>query len=109
LKVFGEIIKNTIGSRSLKQIALIFSCSHSCGHGDTGCGTWFEIGLCHDLLEDTGATPDIWCAALDSCGYNEPDCEHITDCVLELTEEFTKAHYPGISKKLRKKKKQSGC
>ena len=61
-----------------------------------------EIGLCHDLLEDTSATPAQLYAALLGFGYTEAAADHITDTVVELTDVFTKAAYPELRKRERK-------
>lgn len=64
----------------------------------------YEIGLCHDLLEDTSTTADELLSALISFGYSVKDADLITSCVLELTDVFTAAAYPDLSKKARKEK-----
>ena len=63
----------------------------------------YEIGLCHDLLEDTGTTQEELKAALLSFGYPNGDADFITICVVELTDVFTADNYPELSKAERKK------
>ena len=64
----------------------------------------YEIGLCHDLLEDTAVTSEILNDALRNCGYKKADRKHIVDCVVELTDKFTKKLYPNLRKSERKEK-----
>jgi len=65
--------------------------------------TWgYEIGLCHDLLEDTPTTKDDFFNALISFNYDTDRAHYITDCVLELTDVFTSKAYPDTNKHSRK-------
>ena len=64
----------------------------------------YEIGLCHDLLEDTNTTAQELFDALLSFNYSDTESRQITGCVLELTDVFTANAYPDLSKKQRKKK-----
>ncbi|WP_316828949.1 hypothetical protein [Pedobacter miscanthi] len=63
----------------------------------------YEIGLCHDLLEDTNTTGAELKAALLSFAYPPAAADFITVSVIELTDVFTKSAYPGLNKKERKK------
>ncbi|WP_316845192.1 hypothetical protein [Pedobacter psychrodurus] len=63
----------------------------------------YEIGLCHDLLEDTGTTRHQLLHALLSFGYSKSDAHEITGSVLELTDVYTKKAYPDLNKAERKK------
>jgi (p)ppGpp synthase/HD superfamily hydrolase len=63
----------------------------------------YEIGLCHDLLEDTATTATELLDTLVRFGYKEADAELITSCVVELTDVYTKPAYPGIGKTDRKR------
>ena len=63
----------------------------------------YEIGLCHDLLEDTDTTSDDLLHALLRFGYIKPDAYEIMGSVLELTDVYTKKTYPDLSKAKRKK------
>ncbi|WP_158798983.1 hypothetical protein [Pedobacter sp. L105] len=70
--------------------------------------TWgYEIGLCHDLLEDTATTQGELLEALISLGYLESEANFITSCVVELTDVFTAAAYPDLSKVERKKRESA--
>jgi len=62
----------------------------------------YEIGLCHDLLEDTDSTQEDLMEALRRFGYPDRDAAFITSCVVELTDVFTADAYPGLSKAERK-------
>lgn len=66
----------------------------------------YEIGLCHDLLEDTDTDTDTLGKALLSFGYDEIQMDHIVTCVLELTDVYTSEAYPDLSKKQRKHEEQ---
>jgi len=63
----------------------------------------YEIGLCHDLLEDTNTTAENLKAALLKFGYDLDEATYITARVVELTDVFTRAAYPGLAKASRKK------
>lgn len=63
----------------------------------------YEIGLCHDLLEDTNTTSNELNEILISFGYPVRVADLITAQVIALTDVFTKTAYPGLSKKERKK------
>jgi (p)ppGpp synthase/HD superfamily hydrolase len=62
----------------------------------------YEIGLCHDLLEDTDTTTNQLLQALGNFGYSANEANLIVSCVLELTDVFTAAAYPGLTKTERK-------
>jgi (p)ppGpp synthase/HD superfamily hydrolase len=62
----------------------------------------YEIGLCHDLLEDTDTNEQELIAALISFGYTFSNTNIIASCVTELTDVFTRAAYPELSKLERK-------
>jgi (p)ppGpp synthase/HD superfamily hydrolase len=62
----------------------------------------YEIGLCHDLLEDTNTTPKGLRKNLKECGFDRAATELITHCVIELTDVFTKEAYPKLRKSVRK-------
>lgn len=64
----------------------------------------YEIGLCHDVLEDTSTTPMQLLEALTSLGYQDNAANLIVSCVLELTDVFTVSAYPGLSKSERKER-----
>lgn len=59
----------------------------------------YEIGLCHDLLEDTDTTAEALKEALLSFGYNDQEASHITTCVEELTDVYTAVAFPHLRKK----------
>ncbi len=62
----------------------------------------FEIGICHDFLEDTDTKETELESQLISFGYELHDARLITRCVAELTDVFTKKAYPSLSKVVRK-------
>lgn len=64
----------------------------------------YEIGLCHDLLEDTGMPASGLYNALVNFQYPKHQARYITDTVVELTDVFTKEAYPGMRKKDRGKR-----
>jgi len=63
-----------------------------------------EIALCHDLLEDTPCTKQQLHLKLISIGYQKQQADSIAQGVVELTDVFVKAEYPGLNRKTRKKK-----
>ena len=63
-----------------------------------------EIGLCHDLFEDTPVTPGELMATLVKFGYESNDAIYITSVVKELTDVFTKLSFPKLKKRERKAK-----
>lgn len=63
-----------------------------------------EIGLCHDLLEDTPVTPGELMTTLVKFGYESNDAIYITSVVKELTDVFTVASFPKLKKRDRKAK-----
>ncbi|KQM74789.1 hypothetical protein ASE74_02070 [Pedobacter sp. Leaf216] len=63
----------------------------------------YEIGLCHDLLEDTNTNGDDLQNALIRFGYAKSDASEIMNCVIELTDVYTKKAYPYLHKVKRKK------
>lgn len=67
----------------------------------------YEIGLCHDLLEDTDTTSKELLTALLSFGYTDQEAGTITACVVELTDVFTSEAYPLLSKAKRKKRESA--
>ncbi|TDQ08258.1 metal-dependent phosphohydrolase [Pedobacter metabolipauper] len=64
----------------------------------------YEIGLCHDLLEDTDTTDTGLKEALLNIGYTDAEAGLITRGVVELTDVYTKTSYPDLSKKERKER-----
>jgi len=61
-----------------------------------------EIGLCHDLLEDTEITAGTLNEVLLSFGYSQTDSEIITTCVVELTDVYTVSAFGELKKNERK-------
>jgi (p)ppGpp synthase/HD superfamily hydrolase len=64
----------------------------------------YEIGLCHDLLEETRVTQLQLQNQLKSIGYDNQEALLISGCVSELTDVFTKDSFPDVDKKTRKKR-----
>lgn len=63
----------------------------------------FEIGLCHDLIEDTGLKlPDLT-AALQSFGYHRTQINPIVSAVNDLTDVYTSEAHPTLNRKERKR------
>lgn len=63
----------------------------------------YEIGLCHDLFEETKITESDLKSALTTFNYNQAEADIISIAVTELTDVFTKKDYPDLSKSVRKK------
>lgn len=68
------------------------------------CHLGYEIGLCHDLLEDTDCTDKVLLNTLITYGYTASAAYHITKCVVELTDVFTTEKYPSLNRSYRKQK-----
>lgn len=62
----------------------------------------YEIGLCHDLFEETETTKIDLYSALTVFGYTKQEADFILNCTVELTDVFTKKNYPDLKKKARK-------
>jgi (p)ppGpp synthase/HD superfamily hydrolase len=62
----------------------------------------YEIGLCHDILEDTKVTRNELFEALLEFGYTDMEANYITVRVVELTDVFKSSAYPGLSRIERK-------
>lgn len=65
----------------------------------------FEVGLCHDILEDTPLN-DLGQLKSDiiHCGYSPLDAAYISLGVYALTDQYTKENYPDLNRKERKEK-----
>lgn len=64
----------------------------------------YEIGLCHDLLEDTDIDKSTLYHALCRFGYSIGESNDISDAVLQLSDVFTHEVYPNLNREYRKKK-----
>ena len=64
----------------------------------------YEIGLCHDLIEDTPWTTKQLCEYLESIGYTSDEAETICRSVHHLTEVYTSDYYPWLNRHERKRK-----
>lgn len=70
---------------------------------DGKCNFGWEIGLCHDLFEDTDCIlPELF-EALMYFGYTEYEASDICDAVDELTDVYTHEAYEELNRKARKK------
>ena len=67
-------------------------------------GVSFEIGLCHDLFEDTSCTPSRLDWFLKLIGYNFTDKARIVAGVLDLTTKYTPEVYPQHNRSSRKRR-----
>lgn len=64
------------------------------------CG--FEIGLCHDLIEDTDLTLPALTKKLQEIGYHKNAVDLIVTAVFHLTDEYTHEKYNSTNRKDRK-------
>lgn len=64
------------------------------------CG--YEVGLCHDLLEDTKCTSDKLGMFLYLLGYDVVETQLIVEGVIDLTDVYTKENFPGLNRGRRK-------
>lgn len=70
---------------------------------DGKCKFGYEIGLCHDLLEDTDCTPTELTAALLRFGYDVDEAWIIFNAVSDLTDKFTHEAFPELNRLSRKR------
>ena len=71
-------------------IAIAQNCAfHNLNYG-------FEIGLCHDLFEDTKMLPHEFIEIIAGFGYSKTEAELISNIVLELTNQYTTLDYPKL-------------
>lgn len=92
----GQLIRKTCISY-FSHLMAVASCATSAAK------LGYEVGLCHDLLEDTATTKDGLLQALLQFGYPASEAILITNAVVELTDVYTKNAYPYLSKTKRKK------
>lgn len=69
---------------------------------DGKCKFGYEIGLCHDLLEDTDCTGAELSEVLLRFGYDVPHAYKIYSAVCDLTDEYTHEKFPQHNRKVRK-------
>lgn len=62
----------------------------------------YEIGLCHDLFEDTQCTWMELYKALKRFGYSFKEARYILSSAVELTDVYTSEAYPDLNRKERK-------
>jgi len=62
----------------------------------------YEIGLCHDLFEDTACTDAELRTALQEYGYSPNEIDFILQGTWDLTDKFISADYPNFNRKQRK-------
>lgn len=67
-------------------------------------GVSFEIGLCHDLFNNTSCTPSRLGKALKFLGYNLTETAKIVHGVEDLTNEYTYENYPQYSRSERNRR-----
>lgn len=63
----------------------------------------YEIGLCHDLFEDTKTTEFELRTKLSQLEYSKHEIQFIVDSVWELTDVYTKENFPQLNREARKK------
>jgi len=69
---------------------------------DGKCRFGYEIGLCHDLFEDTDCTDFELIDALQRFGYSNPENRLIVKAVTELTDVFTTQDFNQLNRAKRK-------
>lgn len=69
---------------------------------DEKCRFGYEIGLCHDLFEDTDCTTAQLHLSLKRFGYNNSDRNFILDAVIELTDVYISEDFPQLNRAKRK-------
>lgn len=69
----------------------------------TGVQYGWEIGLCHDILEDTKCTYGVlFCRLIDTFNYGKESAHEICAGVQDLTDVFTAESYPYLNRAIRK-------
>lgn len=68
----------------------------------TGVKYGWEIGICHDILEDTNINLHGLVIGLHNCGYADEAISFIVTHVEDLTDHFTSDRYPYLNRALRK-------
>lgn len=63
----------------------------------------YEIGLCHDLLEDTAVSFSELKEYLLRIGYSKEETDFIADGVFDLTDAYTTEYYPTLNRTKRKR------
>ena len=76
---------------------------------DGKCKFGYEIGLCHDLLEDTDCTVDELENALFRFGYKPDEVITIVMGTVDLTDIYTHEAYPNLNRKARKLLEAERC
>ncbi len=97
LKHKGQLIKHT-GEPYFNHLVAVAEMAK------TATKFGYEIGLCHDILEDTPTRENEVLEALCDFGYANSEAREITARVVELTDVFTASAYPNLSKKIRKER-----
>lgn len=69
---------------------------------DEKCRFGYEIGLCHDLFEDTDCTEIELRQALDRFGYSYAEQFIIVSGVVDLTDIYTPELFPQLNRAKRK-------
>lgn len=69
---------------------------------DGKCPYGYEIGLCHDLFEDTDCTQLELHLALERFGYQPLEVSNILQAVVDLTDIYTPENFPSLNRKARK-------
>jgi guanosine-3',5'-bis(diphosphate) 3'-pyrophosphohydrolase len=63
----------------------------------------FEIGLCHDIIEDTKCDLEHLDFLLRALGYSSKESKFICDHVNDLTDKYEKDDYPDLNRDERKR------
>jgi len=66
--------------------------------------TAYEIGLCHDLFEDTLCTPNMLSIVLFICGYSRDKRKRIVLGTKQLTDVYTHKKYSNMNRAARKRR-----
>lgn len=69
---------------------------------DGACRLGYEIGLCHDLFEDTDCTDFELIDALQRFGYEAHEIRFIVHAVIELTDVYITERFPQLNREKRK-------
>jgi len=93
----GDQVRKYTGEPYWKHVERVGYVAHYCK-----VPLGFEIGICHDLFEDTNCIHNTLFSFTESIGYLYSESCEICDGVKELTDVYTKEAFPKVNRERRK-------